>query len=177
MPRVSDLTPEEWKEVELLAVAGLTYQEIADRYDTEAVTIRVRAYREKWAVPNRVDKIRNELKANEQMQTNPTGEVGNVTERNEVAVGLAEDLEKQWGLTRNAVLGKLVPEIVSSCAPDSPVSFAPKDLKQLKTGVDIIATLTGQNKPQQAVQVNVWGDGWGAQGAVPVEGESVEDGE
>jgi hypothetical protein len=59
-------------------------------------------------------------------------------------------------------------------------SLSTKEIEDWKTFGSFFATYakaTGLDKPQQAVQVNVWGDGWGAQGAVPVEGESVEDGE
>ncbi len=160
MPAVSELSTEQWEAVEQLAVAGMSYEEIGQRYDMEPVTIRVRAHRKKWAVPSRVQRLQKMLRDNRLQEqgkpTNPTGLVGNETEGNGAALMMAEDLEKQWGRTRSAVLRAVVPLIETSCEPENAVSFQPGNLKDLKTSVDIVATLTGQNKPQQAVQINVW---------------------
>lgn len=161
----------------MLAVAGMSYKELGERYDMEPGTIAVMAHRKEWAVPARVEKLRNELAANRKDPTNPTGEVGNVRESN-VGVQMAESIAEIGQKGQISALRGMLPRFLKTFEQDSELLQKPvEDWKTAGSMVNIFSKLAGLDKPQTLIQQNVWGDGWGAQGAVPVDGESVDDGD
>lgn len=171
MPAISELTEEQWKEVETLAVAGMSYEEIGQKYDMEPVTIRVRAHRKKWAVPSRVQRLQKMLREKGLIQTKPTDLVGNETEGN-VALKMAESLTEIG--ERNALRVAVYTENKLREAIEGDLLPAPQNWKDFSAANRTNADATGRNKPQIAIQTNVWGDGWSGQGAVPVEAEDAD---
>jgi hypothetical protein len=72
----------------------------------------------------------------------------------------------------------MLPRFLKTFEQDSELLTKPvEDWKTAGSMVNIFSKLAGLDKPQTGIQVNVWGDGWGAQGVVPVDGETVEDGD
>lgn len=156
MPNISDLTDEQWNEVEQLAVAGLSYEELANRYQVEAGTIRVRAHRKKWAVPSRVQRLQKMLKESGLNTPKSTGLVDNVTESN-VAVQIAENIAEYGQKGQLAVLKGLLPKIQETFRENS--ALLTKEIESWKdagTAFGIFAKASGLDKPAQAVQVNLW---------------------
>jgi len=156
MPRISDLSQEEWKQVEILAVAGMTYKQLGEKFNVEPGTIAVRAHREEWAVPARVEKLRKELTESQLSQTNPTGEVGYVKESN-AGVQMAESIAEMGQKGALGVVKGLLPKLLQTFQPDS--TLLQKDVNDWKSASSmfgIFAKASGLDKPQQAVQVNVW---------------------
>lgn len=174
------LTREQWDEVEKAAVAGVPFTELAERYGIEDNAIRQRAFWKKWAVPNRIQKLKAEYLANrgrsdsESTENNPDkpDQSGrDLTASNVVAESIAEYGQKG----QFAVLKGLLPKIQETF--DEKSALLTKEIttwKDAGQAFGIFAKASGLDKPQNAVQVNVWGDGWGSQGAVPVESSEVE---
>lgn len=157
------LSQDQWDEVEKAAVAGVPFTELAERYGIEDNAIRQRAFWKKWAVPNRIQKLKAEYLANrgtsdsESTENNPDkpDQKGrDLTASNVLAETVAEYGQKG----QLAVLKGLMPWLEKTFSPENPLLQAPADsMKVAATGANLFAKFSGLDKPQQAVQVNVWG--------------------
>lgn len=138
----------------------MSYEELGNKFDMEPVTIRVRAHRKKWAVPSRVQRLQKllrENKLNEQViPTNPTKEVGNETEGN-VALKLAESMVEKGQKGANFVVDGLLGVIERTFNPSS--ALMNKEITSHKEAGSMFSTFakaSGLDKPQIAIQTNVW---------------------
>lgn len=169
------LTVEQWGEVEKAAVAGVPFTELAKVYGIEDNAIRQRAYWKKWAVPYRVQKLKAEYLAHrvardsestEQIPDKPDQFSRDLTASNVVAESLAEYGQKGAILVAKGML----PLLERTMSEGS--ELLTKDITDWKTfgsAFGTYAKATQLDKPQQAVQVNVWGGDWSQSGSVPVD--------
>lgn len=144
----------------------MTYRELGERYDMEPGTIAVMAHRKEWAVPARVEKLRNELitkrKQEEGNQTNPTGEVGIVRESN-VGSKMAESIAEIGQKGQIHALRGMLPRFMKTFDDGSELLNKPvEDWKTAGSMVNIFSKLAGLDKPQTVIQTNVFGGDWTA---------------
>lgn len=58
---IVSLSPGEWQEIEKAAIGGASYKDLSAAYGVEETAIRVRASRNKWAIPSRVRDLANRM--------------------------------------------------------------------------------------------------------------------
>lgn len=160
------LSQEQWREVERAAVGGVPFTELARQFGVTDNVIRQRAFWKKWPVPNRVLKLKAEYLAargasdsesTEEIGDNPDRNGRELTASNVMAETLAE-IGQKGALSIAGYVGKKLKQSV-----EGDLLSAPDNWKTFSTAFGTFAKATGLDKPQAAVQVQVWGGDWTAE--------------
>lgn len=156
MPAISELSPEQWKEVEILAVAGMPVTEIAEKFGIEPNPIYLRSSREEWPVPSRLERMRKELASKE------VGESSLAKDKERQAGAILAESLVEYGQKGALIVAKgVLPVLERSFSPESALAKSTlESWKDAGTAFGLLAKATGLDKPTQAVQVNLgWGGG------------------
>lgn len=165
--------PVDWTAIKEAMIAGVPAIELARRHNLtdsegrpDTTAIRKRCSREKWPVPASImDRASKKLAdARQEVQETAkalslTGQAVTVSQESR-EIG-SDELLKYWKRTQMALLPPLT-EQAELAVTENPEFFRPSNLKEMTQLVGITGKLTGADRPQQAVQVNLWTQGSGA---------------
>jgi ribosomal protein S1 len=168
----SQYSEEQWQQARDLVAQGFTFVEVSDKLGMSYENVRKKAQREEWFVPaTALAKAQEALAAKRVEESNGQ----EVSQRVPTGAIVAESIAEIGQKGQIHALRGMLPRFLKTFEQDSELLTKPvEDWKTAGSMVNIFSKLAGLDKPSQAVQVNVWGDGWGAQGAVPVDASEVE---
>jgi hypothetical protein len=152
----SDLSDEQWEQIKMAAIANVPIVHLAKEYGVTDNAIRQKSFRDKWPTPERVEAARMKYL----LATGTKEQL--VTNRNEGSEALeiiAESDESYFQRAKNSYLKGIVPQFEESMK--TPENFRPQNTKDLIGHMSLITKITGHDRPQQAVQINMWGQASG----------------
>jgi hypothetical protein len=158
----SVLTSEEWREVEKAAVAGVSYPELARIWGIEENAIKQRAWRFEWATPERVERLKLQYHTKLGTDTLQENHVTSCNPAPKTAEIIAESLAEKGQKGANMVASGLLSVIERTFRENSPLML--KEIESHKEAASMFgmfAKASGLDKPQQAVQINMWGQASG----------------
>lgn len=135
----------DWKEVEKAAIAGVPYSKIADTWQIKENAIRQRAWREKWAVPNRITQMAKEYGVTSCNEGGQNKQIARVA-----GDSLAEIQERHPLRLAKYLEDKLKLAIQTDTLP------VPANWKDANTADSMLRRSLGLDKPQTNVQLNLW---------------------
>ena len=160
----------DWTAIKEAMIAGVPAVELAKRYSLlnedgtpDTTAIRKRCSREKWPVPSSImDRASKKLaearqEAQETARAMTTNAQGVTVSQDNREIG-SDEVLKYWKRTQMALLPPLT-EQAELAVTENPEFFRPTNLKEMTQLVGISAKLSGADRPQTAVQVNLWSQG------------------
>jgi hypothetical protein len=160
MPALSDLTQEQWTECKQAAIAGVTFAKLGEAYGMEPSSIKQRAWREQWPTPARVASLKEQALAN--LPASQKALLPNVDGSPQTAELVAESIAEKGQKGASMVVNGLLSVIERTFRENSPLML--KEIESHKEAASmfgIFAKASGLDKPQQAVQINMWGQASG----------------
>jgi hypothetical protein len=155
----------------------MPFKEVCERTGISYDNLKQKSSREDWFVP--VTAIAEAKAILAQAQANKADKAdqfnGELSPSVTTGLEMAESIAEMGQKGQISVLRGMLPRLLKTFQEDSPLLS--KDVEDWKTAgsmVNIFSKLSGLDKPQIAIQTNVWGDGWSGQGAVPVEAEDSD---
>jgi hypothetical protein len=152
----SQHTDEEWQTARTLVENAIPMPEVAERLGISYENLKKKAQRNNWFVP--ATALAKAQTALTERQNKETGESLRVP----VEAHLAESIAEMGQKGQIAVLQGLLPKIRETFRENS--ALLAKEIESWKdagTAFSIFAKASGLDKPQQAVQINMWGQASG----------------
>lgn len=153
----SQFSPELWQQARDLVAAGLTFSEVADKTGIGFENLRKKAQRDNWLVPSTVlAKSKTALSTHREQKQ--------VSQSVSTDLVLAESVAETGQKGAKLVVEGLIEVIRRTFAPSS--DLMKKEItshKEAASMFGMFAKASGLDRPQSAVQVNLWGQGSGSQ--------------
>jgi hypothetical protein len=149
-------TDEEWQTARTLVENAVPMPEVAERLGISYENLKKKAQRNNWFVPSTA--LAKAQTALTERQNKETGESLRVP----VEAHLAESIAEMGQKGQIAVLRGLLPKIIETFGEKS--ALMQKEItgwKDASSAFGMFAKASGLDKPQQAVQINMWGQASG----------------
>ena len=145
-----------WDDIRSLAEAGVSYAEIADKYNgLTRQLIQKKAHADKWMTPHREAKMRKEI---ERKQSEELARTGNVKDLEDVRAEIWEER----GARVNEIAYDIAEKALVAAQKSEVAVDMISDAKDLDTVVKVARTVTGQTRreeenaaPQVAVNIGL----------------------
>ena len=149
----SQYSKELWQQARDLVAAGMTFPEVADSTGIGLDNLYKKSQRERWTVPSTVAAKAQELVAKRHGEKQVSTSV-------QTEAVLAENVAEYGQKGALAVVRGLLPKIQQTFREES--ALLAKEITNWKdagTAFGIFAKASGLDRPQTAVQVNLWSQG------------------
>jgi hypothetical protein len=155
MPAISPHTEHEWQRARDLVASGMEMPEVSQRTGIPYEGLRKRAQREEWLVPSSSVSLSKAGLSKNKEENSPAIVPAEVV--------LAESIAETGQKGAKYVVDGLIEVIRRTFDPSS--SLMTKEItshKEASSMFGMFAKASGLDKPQQAIQVNLWSQGSGA---------------
>jgi hypothetical protein len=156
----SQYSKELWQQARDLVAAGMTFPEVSQRTGIGLDNLYKKAQREDWFVPVTALAEAREVIAQAQAAKQDNGQ--EVSTSVQTGVEMAESVAEMGQKGQFAVLRGLLPKIIETFGEKS--ALMQKEItgwKDASSAFGMFAKASGLDKPQQAVQINMWGQASG----------------
>jgi len=150
------LMPHQWDEVKTAYEQGVSYSKLSDSFGISQGAIRKRASVNQWISPARLAQLTHEESLKSKSRCLPSGEMKRLSQDVKGVEVVAENISEivdKLALRITQTLAKQTNDALDS----APEAFRPTNLKQLGSAVSTIWKVSGRDKPQMSLSVNLWG--------------------
>jgi hypothetical protein len=154
MPAISPHTDQEWQRARDLVASGMEMPEVSERTGIPYEGLRKRAQREEWLVPSSAVSL-----AKSGLSPSKQDDCPKIVPSELI---LAESIAETGQKGAKYVVEGLIEVIRRTFNPSSPLML--KEIESHKEAASMFgmfAKASGLDKPQQAVQINMWGQASG----------------
>jgi hypothetical protein len=173
----SQYSTELWQQARDLVAASMTFPEVAERTGIGLENLYKKAQRENWFVPTTaLAEAKAVIAQAQQLKAyNPDQEGRQLSRTVQTGVDIAESIEEMCQKSKISALKGILPVFTKTFTEGSELLSQPVDTwKNAGSMTNILSKLAGWDRPQTAVQLNVWGGSGSTKSAQCWEAQEVD---